>query len=434
MTRPSTREWPLNRLDAVLVAQTAEQRPMTTHYTLEIDRAIPAEGWARALTQLVETYPELGSRISAGARARRLVSAPDRVALSRRLVDDSDGSQAAIERWLGESIELERGLPLRVRIAPGQVAAQSVTLSIHHSVTDGVGALALFDRLTATAAGVPLPARSSTPLAKYEQAPRPELRRLVERFAELRQPAARMVDVVDAGLRGQRLVLREIGPRVWAGLGQLARAAGVSRTTVLWHAVATIAAAARLDDPSLPVRILAGVDLRSYQGVPADALGNWLGTVEHDSSAVFGYSDLHGALMRARRPERALLTPELLSAMVRPLPRALGHALFRQLDADGWPNPFTLTFAHIRPPARRCWPARLRPRRLWCTNTVPRKPGVGLTFTTLGDRVTFAATCQASVLRRSTVEGLLDAVLSRLHAQVAGTDEQPRERESASGS
>src|SRR5690554_554663 len=233
---------------------------MTTHHTLEIDRKLGLDRWARALAQLVETYPELGARITAGARPRRVVSPPHRIALARRLVHDSDGSQAAIERWLGESIELERGLPLRIRVAPGQVAEQSVTLSLHHSVADGVGALALFDRLTAIAAGVPLPARVSTPFTEHEPPVWPELRELGTRLRQLRRPAARLVDVVDAGTRGHHLALRDIDPTTWKQLGQLTRADGISRTTVLWHSVATVAGAWRIDDSTLPIRIVAGVD------------------------------------------------------------------------------------------------------------------------------------------------------------------------------
>ena len=55
-------EWPLNRFDVLLVAQTYPGRPMTTHHTLELDRPPTLDRWVRALEQLVDDYPELSSR------------------------------------------------------------------------------------------------------------------------------------------------------------------------------------------------------------------------------------------------------------------------------------------------------------------------------------------------------------------------------------
>lgn len=417
-------EWPLNRFDRLLVAQTDVGRPMTTHHTLEIDRPIAVDGWVHALEQLVDDYPELGSRIVVGVRARRIVAAPSRSAIRARLIHDRDDADSALERWLAEPIQPTSELPIRVRIGPGQVAEQAITLSLHHSVCDGVGALALFDRLTKLAGGGPVEPRRSVPLARYAEPPRPRWRALLARLRRLRRPAAQLIDHANPHAVGQHLVLRMIGPSVWGPLGRLTRAVGVSRTTALWHAAATVAARMRLDDPSLPIRIVAGVDLRAQLGVPDDALGNWLGTLEHDSSpAPLGrdpdvWPRLHAALLRAREPEHVALTPALLAGLVDLLPRPLARAVFRHVDSDAWPSPMSLMLAHIRPPARRCWPLALWPRRLWCASTLPRKPGLGLTFTNVGDRVFVAATCQAAVLRRTTVERFVDALIDHLFTQV----------------
>lgn len=67
----------------------------------------------------------------------------------------------------------------------------------------------------------------------------------------------------------------------------------------------------------------------------------------------------------------------------------------------------TILLSHIRPRMPRCWPLGLRPRRLWCTSLLPRKPGLGLTVTTMGDDVTIAASWRADALRRSTVDEFL---------------------------
>lgn len=417
-------DWPLNRFDALLVAQTYPGRPMTTHHTLEIDKPLELDRWVRALEQLVRDYPELGSRVVGGVRARRIVIEPSRAALRSRVSCERDSSQLALERWLAEPIDPRRELPFRVRIGPGQDSEQAVTLSLHHSSCDGVGALALFDRLTALASGGPVRARRSKPFEQPRELDRPPLRSLWTKLRQLRRPAAQLIDRADRQSTGQHLALRSIGPSIWGPLGRMTRSAGVSRTTALWHALATVAARQRIDDPSLPLRVLAGVDLRAQLGVADDALGNWLGTLEHEHSITEpatcsedAWVRLHAALLHARRPEQALLTPALLAMFVERLPSSLARALFRRIDSDAWPSPFSIMLAHIRPPERRCWPLALQPRRLWCTSTLPRKPGLGLTFTTVGDRVFVAASCQASLLRRATLERLLDQLIDHLYAR-----------------
>jgi hypothetical protein len=408
-------EWPLNRFDALLVAQTYAGRPMTTHHTLEFDRTIALDCWSDALARLLGDYPELGSRVV--GRARRIVFAPPRSAILERLIHERDGTHAALERWISTPIDPCSELPFRVRIGPGQVAEQMVTLSLHHSVCDGVGALSLFDRFVALAAGERVGARWSVPLAHYRDASAPKLCALAAKLGQLRRPAAQLIDETDPDAGGQHLVLRMLAPDRWESLGRRTRAAGVSRTTALWHAVATVATRQRIDDASLPVRIIAGVDLRGALGIPNDALGNWLGTIEHDSPPAIAddsnaWARLHAALVQARQPEQAVLTPALLAKLVDVTPAPLARAVFRFFDSDTRPSPYSLMLAHLRP--RQCWPLAIEPRRLWCASTMPRKPGLGLTFTTVDDRVCVAATCQAAVLRRETIEQFLDALLDRL--------------------
>ena len=50
--------WPLNGLDAALVAQTYAGRPMTTHHVIEIDRPLDVERLRAAAERLVEIYPD----------------------------------------------------------------------------------------------------------------------------------------------------------------------------------------------------------------------------------------------------------------------------------------------------------------------------------------------------------------------------------------
>ncbi len=415
------RSWPLNGLDAMLVAQTDAGRPMTRHLTLELDRPVALDRWARALSELVREYPELGSRVIPEAGAR-IVSTPPRAALLDRLIHERDGSHAALERWLAAPIDPAAELPIRVRVSPGQVAEQAVTLSLHHSLCDGVGAMQLFDRLTARAAGLELRPRASKPYARYTEALGPPLRELWGRLRELRRPAAQLVDRVESWSSGQQLALRVIGPSIWGPLGRLCRAAGVSRMTALWHAVASVTARARLDDASLPLRLLAGVDLRDHLGIPDDALGNWLGTLEHDSPSALAeplsLAQLHAELCRAQRPERARLTPALLVGLVDRLPSGLVRRLFRRLDSELRPSPYSLVLGATRVPARQCWPLALQPRRLWTAETLGRRPGLALSFTQVGERVYVAASCPAATLRRATLERFLDDLLDVLVARI----------------
>jgi hypothetical protein len=54
-----------------------------------------------------------------------------------------------------------------------------------------------------------------------------------------------------------------------------------------------------------------------------------------------------------------------------------------------------------------CWPEALQPRALWCASTLPRKPGLGLTITTVGDNVTIAACWPVPLVREETIDALL---------------------------
>jgi hypothetical protein len=89
------------------------------------------------------------------------------------------------------------------------------------------------------------------------------------------------------------------------------------------------------------------------------------------------------------------------------LPVPAFRALFRRVDAPGRGNPFSILVSHIRPPGALCWPEALQPRSLWCASTLPRKPGLGLTVTTVGDHVTIAACWPRPLVREETIDALL---------------------------
>jgi NRPS condensation-like uncharacterized protein len=397
--------WPLNGFDAALVAQTYDGRPMTTHHVLDIDRPLDVEHVRRATEQLVAIYPELCSRIELAPKLRRFLAPPDRARVRRSVQVDDDGSVAALERWMARPIAIERDYPFAIRLAPGGCAAQSITLTLHHSLTDGHGALGVFDALLRLLQSQRPRARAIMPAANLRVPVRQPWSHAMRRIAMLCRPAAALVDDVDPNASGPALMLVPIPRDTWRTVGRRARRHGATRTTVLWHSAARAVSEVREQDS--PVRIMSPVDLRPALGVPRDALQNWLGTIEHDVDPDDDIRDLHAELCRHREESRVLATPLVLSTLTNALPPRLATAVFRLVDSDRWPTTHTLMLTHLRPSPTLCWPSELAPRRLWCTSLLPRKPAIGLTITSVGDVVTIAASWRAADLRRPTVEAFL---------------------------
>jgi hypothetical protein len=414
--RPSSSgsPWPLNGFDAALVVQTYDGRPMTTHHVLEIDRPLDVERVRRAAEQLVEVYPELCSRVELGPRLRRFVLPPDPARVRAAVVRDGDGSLAALERWMARPIPIERSYPFAIRIAPGDAAAQSITLSLHHSLTDGHGALALFGALLQLVQSRRPQRRIVGPPPRRGALRRRPWSQAAWRLAMLLRPAATLSDAVDGAAFGHGLVVTPIPTETWHALGARARRCGITRTTLSWLAAArAIRTMSNGNGSSSPIRILGPVDLRATLGVPNDALQNWLGTIEHDVDPCIDPRQLHAQLRRDRE-EGALATPLVVSALAERLPPRVATALFRFVDSDRWPTTHTLLLTHLRPRSTTWWPTALAPRRLWCTSLLPRKPAIGLTVTAVGGVVTAAASWRPADLRRATVEGFLDRWLAFL--------------------
>jgi hypothetical protein len=402
--------WPLNGFDAALVAQTYDGRPMTTHHVLEIDRPLDPDRVRSATEQLVELYPELCSRVELGPRLRRFVLPPDRARVRAAVQCDGDGSFAALEGWMARPIPVERAYPFAIRLAPGQAAAQALTLSLHHSLTDGQGALALLGALLELLQSRRPRARAVRLASEIPPQRLPwshALRRLAMLFL---RPAAALVDAAVGDRAGHRIMVLPIPGDVWQALGRRAHRCGVTRTTLSWHAAARAVSAMPGHNgasPRIRIRILGPVDLRGELGVPGDALQNWLGTVEHDVDPAIDVCDLHAQLRLGREHHRALVTPLVVGALAERLPPRIARAVFRLIDSQRWPTPHTLMLTHLRPPASTCWPTALQPRRLWCTSLLPRKPAIGLTVTSVDDVVTAVASWHAAALRRRTVDDFL---------------------------
>ena len=377
---------------------------MTTHHVLEIDRPVALDLVRASVEGLVAVYPELCSRIELGPRLRRFVVPPDRDRVHAAVEHDGDGSFDALERWMARPIDIERDYPFAVRVAPGSSGvAQSLTLSLHHSLTDGHGALVVFDALLELVRSRRPRVRAVPPASALPVSMRHPWSYALRRLAMLCRPAATLADRVDAPASDLGLAVLPIPYSTWRQLGTRARRCRVSRTTLLWHAAARAVNAMRASNGA-PIRIIGPVDLRASLGVPEDALQNWLGTIEHDVDPAIDVRRLHLALRRGRADRRALATPLVLSTLSELLPPRAAAAVFRWIDSGRWPTTHTLLLTHLRPAHATCWPTDLEPRRLWCTSVLPRKPALGLTVTSAGDVVTIAASWHGTELHRDTVE------------------------------
>lgn len=412
---PDRTPWPLNPLDAALVAQTYAGRPMTTHHVLECDALVDPARLRAATVTLVRMYPELASRVELGPWPRRYLRAPHARELADAVVVDDDDSFAATERWIQLPIRVDEGLPFAIRLSPARRTANAITLSLHHSIADGHGAMAVFDRLLdLTATGYARPRLSPTALPPAAPL---RLADAMRGIANLWRPAAQVWDdhaSPDVDAAGHGLTLARLGLKDWRAFGAAARARSVSRNTLSWLAAAQALGTLRRESDHAPIRILGPVDLRAALGVPDGALQNWLGTLEVDVDPTAAPEDVHDALRRARQLPQAASTTAMVGA-VGSLPAGLARAIFRGVDSQRWRSSHSLLLSMLRPDGT-CWPAAMRPRRMWCCSLLPRKPAVGITVTASHDVVTLAATWRADIVDRDTARRFLDAVVARIRA------------------
>lgn len=419
---------PLSMMDAALVSQTMPGRPMTTHHALEVGVPLSRPALERAVEHLAAAHPALRARATErfwrwtreadpmdAARARaclEVVEAPG-------FLEDGD--------WLERPFALAADWPFRVRYGPTPRGTFSLCFTLHHSVTDGVGALTLFDEFlrAATAAEErrPLPPLPEEPppvvapwRALFSKSPRVLFGLAWYALRSLRltwQHRAVLLDLPEAPVTGFGARVLHLSPAAWRALKDRAAAQGCTRNDLLSAAALRAVAAVRrergLSDE--PWRLLTPMDLRPFFGEHSPR-SNWMGTIEVDVapaelSAAGLEQLLHRRLAEGKAPARAAATPVMLGAVGALLPARLYKELFRRIDAPGRANPFSLLVSHIRPPGALCWPPALLPRSLWCASTLPRKPGLGLTVTTVGDAVSVAVCWPRPLVREETIDALV---------------------------
>lgn len=419
---------PLTMMDAAIVSQTMPGRPMTTHHVLELGSPLRRSSLERAVEHLAAAHPALRARATESfwrwTRTADPVD-PARARACLEVVDVPGWVEAG--GWMERTFALGADWPFRLRYGPTPRGTWSLCFTLHHSVTDGVGALTLFDELLAVAAAAeaerPLPALAEAPAkvvapwrAVFRQSPRFLLGLSWFALRSLRltwQHRAVLLDLPEAPITGFGVRVLHLSPAAWRTLKERATAQGCTRNDLLSAAVLRAAAAVRRErgESDEPWRMLTPMDLRPFFGETSPR-SNWMGTIEVDVApaelVAAGLEQLlHRRLAEGKAPMRAAATPVLLGALSVILPARLYKEMFRRIDAPGRANPFSLLVSHIRPPGALCWPRSLSPRGLWCASTLPRKPGLGVTVTTVGDVVSLAVCWPRPLMREATIDALV---------------------------
>ncbi len=394
-------------MDRALIAQTYAGRPMTTHHVLDVDAPFERGRLLDAVDALVRSVPALRSVVRESALGLARIAEPRRWSHLDALVSYCDVPvDLSGSGWFARPFDLEREEPFRVLHAPRHGGGYQLVFTLHHSVTDGVGALALFEALLsfyAARCGEPVVPPSVAPsgarmrelLAKKgPRAVTSLLRDNVRRVRRFTDRRASLLERADASGQALHCAVLELSPASWQRLRERARALGCTRNDLALTALLRASAAWRRERgmPEEDFRVLMPVDLRKEFGIGASTQ-NHFGVVEADFTArdleAVTLPRIVAARLEAERTsERVLATPVAL-ATLSALPPFLLRRFFRWLDERPSSFMYSFLFSHIRVPELRV-PASVRMRRLYCLSGLPRQPGVGLTITAVRDSATIA--------------------------------------------
>ena len=431
---PEARELEMNWMDRAIVAQTYPGRPMTTHHVVDADAPFDRALLARALAALIASVPTLRSYVRESPISLARVAVP---AGSRDAAHLLTWSDAAIDLndadWFGRTLDLATTAPVRLLHAPRTGGGYQLVFTLHHSVTDGVGALALFDALLAHYCLLDgEPVVIPDPVAPSGA----RLRRLLTRRGLRFTASLLRANVVGARRFGERraALLERIEARgdalhcavvdvdaaVWSQLRERATRLGATRNDLLLAALLRAATAWRRERgvPDETFRALVPVDLRGEFGV-GRSLQNHIGVIEADFTATEVDRDdlpqqIADRLRAGREPGRALGTPMALALLGAVLPPFAVRAFFRWLDERPSSFMYSFLFSHIRVPEGIRLPASVRARRVYCLSGLPRQPGVGLTVTALPGSVTAALAYEVPRLSDDGASELMRRFLAAL--------------------
>jgi len=408
--RASTPGLALNWMDRALIAQTYEGRPMTTHHVVDVEAPFDRALLSEALSLLIDSVPALRSFVrESPLRVARLAAPSPSTSLDRLITWSDVELDLGASGWLLRGFDLSSEAPLRVLHSPRRDGGYQLVFTLHHSVTDGVGAVALLDALLShyllldgERASIPAPfAPSGLSLLQLLSKRGARLTasllganlRSAGRFGDRR---ASLLERVDARAEAMHCLVLDLDAAQWSRLHGRAEALGVTRHDLLLTAFLRAAASWRRAEgmPEETFRALVPVDLRGEFGV-GRSLQNHLGVIEADFTAsevddASLLSRVSERLRAGRAPERALATPVALALLGTLLPPFAFREFFRWLDQRPSSFMYSFLFSQIRLPEGLRFPASVRARRVYCLSGLPRQPGIGLTVTASSDGVTAA--------------------------------------------
>jgi NRPS condensation-like uncharacterized protein len=398
-----------NWMDRAILAQTYAGRPMTTHHVLDVAVPFDRARLLQAVDALVRSVPTLRSFVHESPFGIERRAAKARWSHLDAIVTFSETPiDLSTSGWFLRNFDLANEEPFRVLHSPCPGGYQLV-FTLHHSVTDGVGALALFDALLAHYGAlsgehddVPAPiAPNGAPLRRLLARGGAKLAlELIEdnvrragRFTDRR---ASLLERPDAQAEALHCEVIDLPAATWQRLRDRAREIGCSRNDLMLAALLRASAAWRRDEgmKDEDFRALVPVDLRGELGI-GPSLQNHLGVVEADFGAdEVDAEDLprtvSARLKAERAPERVLATPMALAALGKVLPPFVFRRFFRWLDERRSSFMYSFLFSHIRVPEGLRVPRSVRMRRIYCLSGLPRQPGIGWTVTALPNAVTIA--------------------------------------------
>jgi hypothetical protein len=399
-----------NFMDRAILEQTYPGRPMTTHHVLEHAAPFDRARLMDAVDALVRSAPTLRSYVRETPMSVRRFATAERWSDLDALVTFSDVAvDLSSSGWFVRTFDLAREEPFRLLHAPRHGGGFQLVFTLHHSVTDGVGALALFNALLShyaalggERADVPkaiAPSGARLRRLLWREGPRFALAVMLDnarRLTRFTDRRAALLERIEEKAGPLQCAVIDLAPATWERLQTRARELGCSRNDLMLSAFLRAAAAWRRDGgmPEEDFRALIPVDLRGELGV-GPSLQNHLGVIEADFSAgeVAAPSlprTISVRLKAERTRDRVLATPLALALLSTTLPPFATRRLFRWLDERPGSFMYSFLFSHIRVPDGLSAPASLRMRRLYCLSSLPRQPGVGLTITALPDAVTAA--------------------------------------------
>lgn len=407
---PASIPLPTNWMDRAILAQTYPGRPMTTHHVLDAAAPFDRARLMQSVDALVRAVPTLRSFVRESPLGVVRVARAARWSRLDALVTYSDlPFELGPSGWLTRELDLAREEPLRVLHSPRPGGGYQLVFTLHHSVTDGVGALALFDMLLAhyaalsgerSAPAAPIPhrgARLRSLLAR--RGPRLALSLMldnVRRAGRFTDRRAALLERVDAPAGLLRCAVLDVPQASWRRLKDRASALGCTRNDLMLAAFLRAAARWRREEgmPDEDFRALMPVDLRGELSV-GPSMQNHIGVVEAD----FTTGEVDGPALPAivaarikaeRAPARVLATPMALALLGKALPPFAFRKLLRWLDERSSSFMYSFLFSHIRVPEGLRVPASVKMQRVYCLSGLPRQPGIGLTITALPGVVTAA--------------------------------------------